>query len=249
MAIAQPAGGNDALMQQIMKMFGIASGAGGVGSGVWGLTHPGKNPSTDTINTLNGIPGKVQPFYQPYQESGKTALNDLQTQNKGLLGGTTQNDLGAGYKESPGYKYALQQALQEGNNAQAAGGMLGTPQHQEQNMDVASGLASRDYNNYMDRQTNLYNTGYNGTSHLNDQGYDANKGMADTVGNVENLKGGYQYAGQAGKNKEHADLLNQIFSGLGMIGGSYLGGPAGGATGGTGASAIYEQLKKLFGGG
>ncbi len=242
MAIAQPAGGgNDALMQQLMKMFGIGTGVGGAASGIWGLTHPGKNPSTDTINTLNGIPGKVEPYYKPYQDAGKTAMNDLQTQNKGLLGGTTQNDLGATYKESPGYKFALQQALQAGNNASAAGGMLGTPQHSEQNMGVAQGLAAKDYNDYMDRQTNLYNTGYNGTSHLNDQGFEANKGMADTVGNVENLKGGYQYAGQAGKNKQHSDMINQILSGIGTAGGAYFGGPAG--------SGIADFIKKLFGGG
>lgn len=229
---------NEEFMQKLMQLFGGLSGAGGVGAGAWGLTHSSKNPSTDTINTLNGIPGKVEPYYKPYQDAGKTALNTLQGENTGLLNGTKQGELGSTYKESPGYQYALKSALQAGQNASAAGGMLGTPQHQEQNMDVASGLASRDYQNYMDRQTNLYNTGYGGTQDINNKGYDANKGMADTVGNVENLKGGYQYAGQAGKNKEHADLIQQIISGLGTMGG---------ALGGN--SAIIEQLKKLFGGG
>jgi len=38
--------------------------------------------------------------------------------------------LGQGYKESPGYQFKLKQAMMAGDNAAAAGGMAGTPQHQ-----------------------------------------------------------------------------------------------------------------------
>lgn len=239
------AGTNDEMMQKFMQYLGIGTGLGSAGSGAFGLMRPGKNPSEGAINTLNGIPGKVNPYYKPYQESGGRALGSLEDQNKGLLGGTTQNDLGKGYKESPGYQYALQQALGAGNNAAASGGILGTPQHQEQNMGVAQGLAAKDYQNYMDRQTDLYKTGYGGTENLNQQGYNANKEMGDTVGNVENLKAGYQYAGDAGKNEQKKAMWEQLISGLGTAGGAYFGGPVGGVAG----SSFSELIKHLFGGG
>jgi hypothetical protein len=205
------------------------------------MLHPGKNPATAANNTIGQIPGQVKPYYQPYMDSGKTALNNLQGQNTSLLNGTKQNELGAGYKESPGYQYALQQALQAGNNASAAGGMSGTPQHQELNMDAASGLASRDYNNYMDRQNNLYNTGYGGTQNLNAQGYDANNQMGTTQANVTGQQGAYNFMGQQGQNQGQQQGMSNIFSGLGMAGASALGGPGG--------KDIMAMLSKLFGGG
>ena len=243
------AGGNDEFMQQLMKMMGIGAGVGSAGAGAWGLMHPGKNPSEGAINTLNGIPGKVNPYYKPYQDAGGRALGSLEDQNKGLLGGTTQNDLGKNYKESPGYQFALQQAMQAGNNASASGGMLGTPQHAEQNMGVAQGLAAKDYNDYMDRQTNLYNTGYKGTEGLNEQGYNANKDMGQIVGDTENLKAGYQYAGDAGKNEHNKAMWEQILGGIGTAGGAYFGGPVGGTAGGTAANSFSDFIKHLFGGG
>lgn len=237
----QPGNPNSDAMAQIMRMFGIGGGLGTAAGGLFSMLHPGKNPATAANNTIGQIPGQIKPYYQGYADSGKTALNNLQGENTSLLNGTKQDQLGAGYKESPGYKYALQQALQAGNNAQAAGGMSGTPQHQELNMDAASGLASRDYNDYMQRQLGLYGQGYGGTENLNTQGYNANKELADTNANVLGQQGAYNFMGQQGKNQSQQQGMGNIFSGLGMAGASALGGP-----GGAGVMAL---LSHLFGGG
>lgn len=241
----QPNSGmNDDLMRQFMQMMGIGGGLGTAAGGAFNLFNRPKNPATSANNTIGKIPGAVAPYYKPYQDAGANALGTLQDENQGLLSGDKQNQLGAGYKESPGYKFALQQALQAGNNASAAGGMLGTPQHQQQNMDVASGLASRDFNDYMQRQLGLYGAGYGGTQGLNTQGYDANTSMANTNANVLGQQGAYNYAGQAGQNANKAQGIGNLFSGLGMAAGSALGGPAGGMAGG----GMMELLKHLFGG-
>lgn len=217
----------------IMKMMG---GAGAVGGGLWNQFHPGKNPADTANEYIDQIPGQTKPYYSPYMDAGKGALEDLQNQNKGLLGGTTQNDLGASYKESPGYKFALEQALQGSNNAYAAGGQLGLPQHMQSNMEQAQGIAAKDYNDYMNRQTDLYKTGYGGTQDINKQGFDANKSYADQMAQALAQKGAYGFMGQQGKNSENAKNNSSIWSGLGMIGGGILGAPFGpaGATVGAG---------------
>lgn len=242
MAAAAPGSGND--YDWIMKMMG---GMGSAAGGMWNKFHPGKNPADTANGYIDQISGQTKPYYQPYMDAGKGALEDLQNQNKGLLGGTTQNDLGASYKESPGYKFALEQALQGSNNAYASGGQLGLPQHMQSNMEQAQGIAAKDYNDYMNRQTDLYKTGYGGTQTINQQGADANKNYADVLGNTLSQKGYYGFSGQEGKNKGNAQNNSDIWSGIGQIGGGILGAPFGPA-GSTVGSGLGKWIAGLFGG-
>lgn len=216
---------------------GLGSAAGGAYS-LWG--KQGKNPSDVANGYLNQIPGKTEGYYSPYMDAGKGALSDLQNQNKGLLSGETQNQLGANYKESPGYQFKLKQAMQLQGNAAARGGYLGTPMDQQNAPEVGNGLASDDYNEYMKNQMGLYGIGYQGEQGLNDQGFEANKGMADTWGNVLGQQGAYGFMGQQGQNQAHQQGMSSLFSGLGTAGASLFGGPAGGAT--------WNALMGLFGG-
>lgn len=220
---------NDEAMQYIHRLMGIGSGLGTAAGGVFGMFNKPKNPGTMASNTIGQIPGQTKQYYQPYMDAGKGALSDLQNQYKDLLGGTTQNKLGESYKESPGYQFALKQALAASNNANAAGGMLGTPMNQQNNMETAQGLASKDYNQYMQNQMGLYGSGLHGEEGLNTQGQQANSDYANTIANVLGQQGAYQYAGQDAQNKSKAGAWGNILSGLGTAGASYLGGPAGGA--------------------
>lgn len=214
-------------------------GAGGAAGGLWNKFHPGKNPGDVANGYIDQIPGQTKPYYQPYMDAGKGALSDLQNENKGLFGGTTQNKLGESYKESPGYKFALEQALQGSNNAYAAGGQLGLPQHMQSNMEQAQGIAAKDYNNYIQNQIDLYKTGYAGTQDINKQGFDANKNYADVLGNTLSQKGYYGYSGQNTKNKENAQNNSDIWSGIGMLGGGIAGAPFG-----PGGMALGSQFGK-----
>lgn len=244
MAQAQSNGMTPEMQQKFMQMLGIGGGLGTAGMGAYGMFNPGKNPATEANNTIGQIPGQTKPYYQPYMDAGKGAMSDLQNQYKDLLGGNKQGMLGESFKESPGYQYQLQQALGQGANASARGGMLGTPEDVRQSMSTAQGLASQDYNNYMNNQMNLYGQGLNGEQGLNQMGYNANTDYANTLANTLGQQGAYQYAGQAGQNAGKSQGMGNIFSGLGMAAGSALGGPAGGMAGGMG----MDFLKKLFGG-
>ena len=248
MANEQDNAAQQAQMQNFMQMFGMGGGLGQAGGGLYNLFNPGKNPATDASNTIGKIPGQTQQYYQPYMDAGKGALSDLQNQYKDLLGGNKQNQLGANFKEGPGYQYALQNALGAGTNANAAGGMLGTPMHQEQNMGIAEGLAGKEYDKYMQNQMGLYGSGLSGEQGLNQQGFDANKNYADQLANVLGQQAAYGYQGQKGQNEGHSNAMSNIFSGLGMAGGAMLGGPAGASMGGSIGSQIPSWFSSMFGG-
>lgn len=206
----------------LSSFFKNAPAVGGIASGIAGLFGVGgKNPSKAAMGYLNQIPGQTQPYYQPYMEAGKGALSDLQNQYKDLLGGNVQGRLGESYTESPGYKFALQQALNASNNAHAAGGQLGIPAHEQANMDIAQGLAARDYENYLRNQIGLYGEGLQGEQGLNQMGYSANTGFADMLANLYGTKAQYAAGGADWKNQQNNNAWSNIFGGFGSLFGGH----------------------------
>ena len=213
---------------------GIAQAGGGLAS-VFGKGQ--KNPADVANKYISQIPGQTQQYYQPYMEAGKGAMGGLQNQYKDLLGGNVQNKLGENYKQSPGYQFALQQALQGGSNAAAAGGQLGMPAHEQQNMATAQGLASQDYGNYIQNQMGLYGMGLQGNQGLNQMGYNANTDYANNIANALNQQGAYAFMGQQGKNQARQQGLSDILGGIGGAAASFVPGGSG-----------FMNLLKLFGG-
>ena len=202
---------------------GIASAVGGIA----GLFHKNKNPADVANKTIGQIPGSVNPYYQPYIDSGKGALGKLQGEYGKMINNTGDlyNQLGSGYKESPGYQFRLQQAMNAGNNASAAGGMAGSSQHEQQNMQVAGDMADADFEKYMNHVMGLYGQGIEGEKGLNTQGYDASSSYGNLVGSVLGQQGQNAYAGQAGENASNAKNWSNIFSSSGgQALANYLGG-------------------------
>ena len=115
---------------------GIASAAGGV-AGLFG--KKGRNPADASNQYLDQIPGAMKPYYQPYMDSGSRSMGKLEGEYGSALDdpNSIYNKLSSGYKESPGYQAKLQAALGAGQNASAAGGMLGTPQDVTQESKIA----------------------------------------------------------------------------------------------------------------
>lgn len=218
-------------------MLGLFGGLGSAGMGLFqGLGKGYNDPSKKAKEMLGQIPGQTEKYYSPYMQAGQGALGDLQNQYKDLLGGDIQSKLGESYKESPGYQGRLKDALTLGQNQSARGGFTGTPMDTEQLMGIQDKLSSEDYNNYLQNQLGLYGLGLSGEQGLNQQGFDASKGMADTLGNVLSQQAGYDYAGKAGKNAYQSGGWENLFKGLGSAGSSMT--PSG-----------WEQMMQLFGGG
>ena len=208
---------NSGLMS-LFRMLGIGGGLAGAGAGAYAAFGGGQTNPADVANKyLEQIPGQTKQYYDPYMQAGKGALSDLQNQYGGLLNNTgdVYNKLAGGYKESPGYQYALKSALGAGDAAAAAGGLLGSNAHQEGNMNLASDIASKDFNNYLKSILGLYGKGLEGEQGLNTQGFEANTSYGNMLGDILGQKAQYGYAGQAGQNQAKQQGISDIFKGLG----------------------------------
>lgn len=194
----------------------LGLGAGLLGSGLFGLF--GKSPSDYANKYLGQIPGQTNQYYQPFFEAGKSQLPGLQEQYSQLLSnpGDKLNAIGGSFQQSPGFKFALQQALQGAGHAAAAGGMAGSPQHEQQSMELANNLANQDYYNWLGQATGLYGQGLQGSQGLAGMGQQSGSSMADMIAQTLAQQGQNAFAGKASRNQGISNLLG----GLGALGGS-----------------------------
>jgi len=179
----------------------------------------GNNPADAAMPYLNQILGQTNQYYQPWYEAGKNMIPGLSDQYNQLMNDPSKrlNDIGAGYKESPGFKFAMQQALQGSGHAAAAGGMAGSPQHEQQNMELAQNIASKDYNDYMKNALGLYGMGLSGGQTMSGQGQQSGQNLADMISQQLASQAGYAYAGGAAKNQQRSGLLGNIFEAFGAF--------------------------------
>lgn len=183
------------------------------------LFSGGKNPADSAMPYLNQIPGQTQKYQQPWFDAGKNMIPGLSDQYNQLMNDPSKrlNDIGAAYKESPGFRFAMQQALQGGNHAAAAGGMAGSPQHEQQNMQLANDIASQDYNKWMDNALGLYGQGLSGGQNMSNQGQQAGQSMADMIAQTLAQQANLSFQGQSQKNQNQSDLFGNIANGVGSL--------------------------------
>lgn len=199
----------------------------------------GRNPADAAQGYLGQIPGAVNPYYQPYINAGQQSMG----QTQGIYNQMTQNPndyynkIASGYKESPGYQFKLQQGLGAANNAAAAGGMAGSPEHQFQSAGIAEGFANQDFNDYLQNVLGINQTGLQGQENALGRGYNASTGYGDILGQLLGKQGQYAYAGQAGQNAQQGNNLSNILK----LGSMFLPG-IGGLTG----SALPNFLSNRF---
>jgi hypothetical protein len=220
-------------LSSLMNMLGLGAGAAGIGGGLYNLLSKGSGIPEAANKYLNQIPGAMQPYYQPYIGAGQNALGQLMGQYGQLTGSTgdVYNKLASGYQQSPGFQSALKQALGAAGNQAAAGGMTGTPQAQLQAADVAGTLSQRDFGDYMNRMQNLYSTGLQGMSGINQMGFGASSDYANMLGSLLGQQGQYAALEKAMQNQKRSKAFGQLAGGLGALGGFFLGGPMGAAAG------------------
>ena len=193
----------------------------------------GNNPADAAMPYLNQIPGQVKPYLSPFFEAGKNALGPLQDQYNSLLSdpGSRMNQIGESYQQSPGFRSAMEQALMAGNHASAAGGMAGSPQSQYQQMQMATGLANQDYNNWMHNALGMYGQGLQGEQGMAGMGLNAGQSLADTISQTLAQQANMAFRGQQENNSAHNSLLGGLGRLGGAAGGFLLGGPTGAAAG------------------
>lgn len=203
---------------------GAATGAmAGSSFGPWGtaiggaagaLGGFGSDPEDEAKKYLDQIPEALRPYFEKYINAGNRGLegaeghyNEMANDPGGLL-----SKLGAGYKQSPGYQFRLNQGEQGITNAAAANGMAGSNMHQQNAGELAGNLANQDYQNYLNSVMGLYGSGVQGQQTLANNGQNAGQEYGNTIGNNLMSKAGLGYAGQANRNQNQSDFMSSIMA-------------------------------------
>jgi hypothetical protein len=178
-----------------------------------------RNPADSASRYLSQIPSQSSQYTQPFFEAGRRALPSLQQQYSSLLNnpGNKINDIGSQFQQSPGFNFALQQALQGANHGAAAGGMAGSPQHEQQNMELATNLGNQDYNNWLRNALGLYHSGLEGEEHLAGMGEQAGMNLSDMIAQTLAQQGNLAFQDQRQKNQNKNDLIGSAFKGIGSL--------------------------------
>lgn len=198
------------------------------------------NPADKAMPYMQQIPGTITPYYQPYVDAGTNSLATLMGQYQSLISdpGAVMNKMGAGFEESPGYQFQYNQGMNAANSAAASGGMLGTPEHQQNASDMSSNLANQDYYNYLSHVLGLYSQGMSGEEGTMKLGYGAGNELASSLaGNLQN-EAGMAYAGQNNQNMADAQKAMFPWEMLGM--------GVGGMTGMSGGKNPMSSMMSLF---
>jgi len=150
-----------------------------------------------TQGYLSEIPGIISPHYKPFEEAGFRSIPTLEQQYGALINNPEMllNQIGGGHRASPGYKFKTEEAIKAANQAAAAGGMLGSPSHQQSLAKTVTGLADQDYYNYLQNALGLFGAGLGGFGNLNQIGYNAASSLGEDLGNVQMNKANLAHAG------------------------------------------------------
>lgn len=197
--------------------FGIG---GAAGLGLLNQDKPDFNNPADAARPyFDKVPSTLSPYFQPYIDQGQKAGNDAQSQYSRMTSNPADllSSIGQGYHQSPGFQFKLQQALQGSNNAAAAGGMLGTPAHQQENAGVEEGLANQDYEGWLNHVLGLYGQGVTGEQHTADTGYNASSDYGTSLSNALMNQGMLAERGTEAQNQYNQNESNAESGGLGDV--------------------------------
>lgn len=134
---------------------------------------------------------------EPWLVSGASALGKL---GETLLGGDME-----AFKESPGYKFRLDQGIQSIDRSAAAGGEVGSGQHLAALTEYGQGIASQEYGDYINRLAGMAGTGQTTGSQLGQLG----AGAGARAGGYAAGAGQAQAAGIMGKYNAMQQGINQ----------------------------------------
>lgn len=202
----------------------IGQGLGGIGSGLFGMFGAGngaKGMQQAGNQYLNQIPGQTGGYFDPYINAGKGQLPGLQDQYGQLMNdpGKRLNQIGEGYHQSPGFKFALEQALGAGNRSAAAGGMAGSPANMQNSMETATGMADQDYNSWMKNAMGMYGQGLEGSQGLANMGLNAGSQQANMIAQMLAQQAANAREDKAAENKAKGSGWSDFLGGAGKIAG------------------------------
>ena len=201
-----------------MSFFDDIGGFLGGGGALGGLFGGGNDAGAAAGQYYNQIPDVLKQYLGPYADRGNAIYPDLQKQLNQLMNdpGGMLNKFGQGYQQSPGYQFKVNQATGAANNAAAAGGMLGSPQHQQNTANLVNNLANQDYNQYLGSVLGLYGRGLGGEQGIYNTGAHVSTNLGEDLGNSLMNQGNLAYSNAMNKNQSSQQMLGML---LGLAGG------------------------------
>ena len=205
---------------------GMGSGQGlgltpemGLGGAIGGLLGSmfGGGDAPDPGQYLKDLPGQISPYMKPYMQAGQQALGPLGSEYQQLMShpGEMMNKLGGQFHESPGFNFAMNQAMQGAGHQAAAGGMAGSPEAQQQAQRVATGLGQQDYYNWLNQARGMMGQGLGGMQQMAGMGMQGATNMANVIAS--------QLMAQAQEAQEQQAQQAQQSGGMGGLLGSLAG--------------------------
>jgi hypothetical protein len=202
---------------------GSSSIASGI-AGLFGGNNSSKGMQDAGNQYLNQIPGQTGQYFDPYFNAGKSQLPGLQDQYNQLLTdpGKKYNQMGESFQQSPGFKFALEQALGAANRSAAAGGMAGTPMNTQQDMQLANDMALQDYYNYMQGATGLFGQGLTGSQGLANMGLNAGTQQANMIAQQLAQQAANAREDKAAENKSKGSSWGNILGGAAKVASAFI---------------------------
>ena len=224
--------------------FDFMQQMGGIGAGFGWLLSPmfGQHNGFDEANPyLQQMQGGIDKYMNPYINAGRGAMGTLQDQYNNLINdpGALMGKFGAGYKQSPGYQYNVDQATRASNNAASAGGFVGSPQQQAQMAKQIGGIASQDYDKYMQNAMGLYGTGLQGMGNINQMGFNASTQGMNSLNDMLKMQAQLAYSNANNQNQSEGGMMSGLGGLLGAGAGFMFGGPGGALAGGKLGSGLF----------
>lgn len=192
--------------------------------------NPVQGPSVPGPNNLGPYQtGSMLSYQNPQQVDTSGQMNPVSMQNAdpnsslGQFNNSLANQVLNGqnaYQQSPGYQFAVQQAMQNANQQAASQGLLGSGALQKAEINQATGMALQDYSNWWNRQSGLVSNYENQLAGLaggqtgGAQAYNLGQTLAgntsQTGGNVAGLLGNQGNTGIGGMVNTSAAQANDI---------------------------------------
>lgn len=204
----------------------MSGAAAGSAFGPWGAAAGGAlgafsgfgdDPEDAAKKYYDQIPGTMKKYYDPYVNAGRNAMGNLQGRYGQMMDNPDDiiSRLGAGYQESPGYKFQLQQGQAAIGNANAAGGMAGTQQHMQQSGQLANNLANQDYQQYLQNAMGLYGRGLQGEEGINQMGFGASTDLGSSLAQSLANQGNLAYSQQNNSDQQMGAGLGNLYGAFG----------------------------------
>ncbi len=180
------------------------------------LFKGGKNPANAGMGYLDQIPGMGHQNYDPYIDRGNNASNSLNEQFMKMMSDPQGflAQMQSGYKTSDAYKNKSEELQKGMGAAAAAGGLAGTPYHQQQYGEEADKLLSGDMQQYLDNVMGINKTGLSGEQDFANKGFDATKALTDLLGGTLGSKSTLGFEGVKSQNQNQNAFINALMQAL-----------------------------------